>query len=201
MLADHIRYDLLVQDALLGVVRRVLGEAAKKGLTGDHHFYVDFDTRAPGVRISSRLRAQYPEEMRIVLQHQFWDLAVAEHAFEVGLSFNGVAERLLVPFTAIKGFFDPSADFGLKFEVSTDAMPADEAAEEAPAQDAAPAKPGAQEKRPSAVPSPLRKVPASSEPAGPAATEDTSTKGDEPPPEKPAAAGAEVVSLDRFRKK
>src|SRR5947209_10556774 len=113
MAVDHIRYDLLAQEALRGVVRRVLADAARKGLPGDHHFFVEFDTRAPGVRVSERMRAQYPQEMTIVLQHQFWDLAVAEHAFEVGLSFNGIAERLVVPFDAIKGFFDPSVQFGL----------------------------------------------------------------------------------------
>jgi uncharacterized protein len=201
MPVDHIRYDLLVQDALRGVVRRVLGEIAKKGLTGDHHFYIDFDTRAPGVRMSSRLLAHYPEEMRIVLQHQFWDLVVAEHAFEVGLSFNGVAERLLVPFTAIKGFFDPSVQFGLQFEVSTDddaAAPA--SAEVAPLQDREAGKPTRPAKRPSALPPAVRKAPATGEGATSPAEEPA--KASEPPPEeKPAASGAEVVSLDRFRKK
>jgi len=119
---DLIRYDILAQDALRGVVRKVLSEVAKTGLPGEHHFYITFETRAPGVRISSRMLAQYPEEMTIVLQHQFWDLAVTEHAFEVGLSFNGVPERLLVPFAAIKGFVDPSVQFGLQFETApTDA--------------------------------------------------------------------------------
>ncbi len=124
---DLIRYDILAQDALRGVVRKFLSEVAKTGLPGEHHFYITFETRAPGVRISSRMLAQYPEEMTIVLQHQFWDLAVTEHAFEVGLSFNGVPERLLVPFTAIKGFVDPSVQFGLQFETA----PAEEGVEEA----------------------------------------------------------------------
>ena len=124
---DLIRYDILAQDALRGVVRKVLSEVAKTGLPGEHHFYITFKTQAPGVRISSRMLAQYPEEMTIVLQHQFWDLAVTEHAFEVGLSFNGVPERLLVPFTAIKGFVDPSVQFGLQFETA----PAEEGVEEA----------------------------------------------------------------------
>ncbi|MBN8998727.1 MAG: hypothetical protein J0H54_04850, partial [Rhizobiales bacterium] len=113
---DLIRYDILAQDALRGVVRKVLAEVAKTGLPGEHHFYITFETRAPGVRISSRMLAQYPEDMTIVLQHQFWDLTVSEHAFEVGLSFNGVPERLLVPFTAVKSFVDPSVQFGLQFE-------------------------------------------------------------------------------------
>ena len=124
-MADLIRYDLLAQDALRGVVRKVLTDVAREGLKGDHHFYVAFDTRAPGVRISDRLRGKYPEEMTIVLQHQFWDLTVTEQTFEVGVSFGGTPERLLVPFTAIKGFFDPSVQFGLQFEVVTVEPPVD----------------------------------------------------------------------------
>ena len=104
MAVDHIRYDILAQEALRGVVRTVLADAAKNGLPGEHHFYISFDTRAEGVRLSPRMLAQYPEEMTIVLQHQFWDLMVTEDGFEVGLSFGGVPERLAVPFAAIKGF-------------------------------------------------------------------------------------------------
>src|SRR4051812_43145253 len=117
MTKDLIRYDLLVQDALKGVVRKVLGDAAKSGLPGDHHFYISFWTDFPGVRLSQRLRDKYPQEMTVVLQHQFWDLGVTDHGFEVGLSFSGVPERLLIPFEAVTGFFDPSVQFGLKFEV------------------------------------------------------------------------------------
>ncbi len=117
MAEDLIRYDILAQDALRGVVRKVLSEVAKTGLPGNHHFYVTFATRAVGVRISSRLLAQYPEDMTIVLQHQYWDLTANEHAFEVGLSFNGVSERLLVPFTAIRAFVDPSVPFSLQFQL------------------------------------------------------------------------------------
>src|SRR5437667_2195776 len=116
MAVDHIRYDLLIQDALRGAVRTILADAAKNGLPGDHHFYITFDTCADDVRLSPRLRAQYPEEMTVVLQHQFWDLKVTDEAFEVGLSFGGVAERLLVPFDAIKAFADPSVQFTLQFE-------------------------------------------------------------------------------------
>src|SRR5437764_10724806 len=116
MAVDHIRYDILAQDALRGVVRRVLMDAAKNGLPGEHHCYISFDTRAEGVRLSPRMRAQYPEEMTVVLQHQFWDLEVTEAGFEVGVSFGGVPERLAVPFAAIKGFFDPSVQFGLQFQ-------------------------------------------------------------------------------------
>ncbi|MDR6952205.1 hypothetical protein J2X65_001556 [Ancylobacter sp. 3268] len=116
MSVDLIRYDLLVQEALRAVVRRVLTDVARDGLPGDHHLYVSFDTCAPGVRLSARLKEKYPEEMTIVLQHQFWDLVVTELFFEVGLSFNGIPERLHVPFDALKGFFDPSVKFGLQFE-------------------------------------------------------------------------------------
>ncbi|MBN9058607.1 MAG: hypothetical protein J0H21_05335, partial [Rhizobiales bacterium] len=118
MAEDLIRYDILAQDALRGVVRKVLAEVAKTGLPGDHHFYVTFETRAPGVRISTRLMTDYPEEMTIVIQHQYWDLSVTEHAFEIGLSFKGVPERLLVPFTALKSFVDPSVQFGLQLETA-----------------------------------------------------------------------------------
>ncbi|SCW85240.1 hypothetical protein SAMN05660859_3187 [Ancylobacter rudongensis] len=116
MSVDLIRYDLLVQDALRGVVGRVLTDVARDGLPGEHHLYLAFDTCAPGVRISPRLKERYPEEMTIVLQHQFWDLIVTDQFFEVGLSFNGIPERLHVPYAALKGFFDPSVKFGLQFE-------------------------------------------------------------------------------------
>lgn len=116
MTQDLIRYDVLVQDALRGVVRKILGEVLKAGLPGQHHFYISFDTQHPGVRMSTRLRQRYPEEMTVVLQHQFWDLSVTDVAFEVGLSFSGIPERLYIPYTAIKGFFDPSVQFGLQFE-------------------------------------------------------------------------------------
>lgn len=122
MAADLIRYDLLVQDALRGVVRRVLSDAARDGLAGDHHFYITFRTHARGVRLSSRMREAYPDEMTIVLQHQFWDLNVTDQAFEVGLSFKNIPEMLLIPFDAITRFSDPSADFDLKF-VLADEVP------------------------------------------------------------------------------
>jgi hypothetical protein len=121
MSEDLIRYDVLAQEALRGLVRRVLSEVAQTGLPGEHHFFITFDTRHPGVRISSRLQAQYPNEMTVVLQHQFWDLNVTESAFEVGLSFKGVPERLLVPFRAVRGFIDPHASFGLKFDTPSEA--------------------------------------------------------------------------------
>src|SRR5580692_11072902 len=122
MATDHIRYDVLARDALRGVLRRVLADAAEHGLPGEHHFFITFLSTADGVKLSPRLLAQYPEEMTVILQHQFWDLTVSEDRFEVGLSFGGIPERLVVPFSAIKSFFDPSAQFGLQFEPS-DAAP------------------------------------------------------------------------------
>ena len=116
MATDHIRYDVLARDALRGVLRRVLTDAATHGLPGEHHFFITFISKAEGVKLSPRLLAQHPDEMTIILQHQFWDLEVSEDRFEVGLSFGGIPERLGVPFSAIKSFFDPSVQFGLQFE-------------------------------------------------------------------------------------
>src|SRR3974377_1111089 len=116
MATDHIRYAVRARDALRGVLRRGLNDAAAHGLPGDHHFFITFLSTAEGVKLSSRLLAQYPDEMTIILQHQFWDRVVTEDRFEVGLSFGGIPERLVVPFAAIKSFFDPSVQFGLQFE-------------------------------------------------------------------------------------
>lgn len=118
MVQDLIRYDILAQDALRGVIRKVLMEVNKAGLPGNHHFFITFLTEAPGVRISSRLKEKYPEQMTIVLQHQYWDLVVTEQLFEVGLSFGEIAEKLVIPFSAIRGFYDPSVNFELEFDVS-----------------------------------------------------------------------------------
>ena len=111
-----IDYEALAQEAMRNVVRSVLSETAAKGLPGDHHFYISFDTLAPGVVLSKRLREKYAEEMTIVLQHRFWDLFVNENRFEVKLTFDGIPERLVVPFKAIRVFFDPSVRYGLQFE-------------------------------------------------------------------------------------
>ena len=172
MATDHIRYDVLARDALRGVLRRVLTDAAEHGLPGEHHFFITFLSTAEGVKLSPRLLAQYPEEMTVILQHQFWDLVVTEDRFEVGLSFGGIPERLVVPFNAIKSFFDPSVQFGLQFEPS-------DAAAEAPAAEA-PAARSQTAPTPSALPAPS--VESAGEPAKP-------------------GEGAEVVRLDRFRKK
>ncbi|WP_407147929.1 SspB family protein [Bradyrhizobium sp. ORS 86] len=176
MATDHIRYDVLARDALRGVLRQVLADAAEHGLPGEHHFYITFLSTAAGVKLSPRLLAQYPEEMTIILQHQFWDLVVTEDRFEVGLSFGGIPERLTVPFAAVTRFLDPSAPFDLQFDAS------DAVAEAAPSQ--LPAAP------------PVSPVPAS--PARAAA--ETKTAEAEEEPAKPSE-GAEVVRLDRFRKK
>ncbi|TCT06841.1 SspB family protein [Aquabacter spiritensis] len=205
---DHIRYDLLAQDALRGVVRRVLADAARDGLPGDHHFFVAFDTRAPGVRLSHRMREKYPEEMTIVLQHQYWDLQVSDAGFEVGLSFGGIPERLVVPFSALKGFFDPSVKFGLQFELAEG-----DAAAPVPAE--TPASPtGAQTAAPTAIRPSVRG--AASEPAvsssarlpagpleGAAGKSGSAADGGDAPPaaEETRTSGAEVVRLDVFRKK
>ena len=175
MATDHIRYDVLARDALRGVLRRVLSDAAAHGLPGEHHFFITFVSKAEGVKLSPRLLAQYPEEMTIILQHQFWDLMVTEDRFEVGLSFGGIPERLVVPFHAIKSFFDPSVQFGLQFEPS-------EAIAETPASPKLPAAP----------------APAALAPAPVAAA---SAADDQPEPPAPSGEGAEVVRLDRFRKK
>jgi hypothetical protein len=200
-MADLIRYDLLAQDALRGVVRKVLSEVAKGGLPGEHHFFIAFDTRASGVKISSRMRAKYPEEMTIVLQHQFWDLDVGEDTFSVGLSFGGVAEKLVIPFSAIKGFHDPSVPFGLQFETITEAQAApaaaaNEAGDTATIGDRRPAPRGAAsepEETPKAAPARARKK----EAAEPVRKPDK----DEKESGKDAPGGAQVVSLDKFRKK
>ncbi|WP_339834440.1 ClpXP protease specificity-enhancing factor SspB [uncultured Parvibaculum sp.] len=117
MAEDLMRYDMLAQEALKGVVRRALRIARDQGLPGEHHFYISFRTGAPGVEISPKLKAQYPEEMTIVLQHQFWNLEVSEERFSVDLTFNKIPEKLVVPFSAVQGFFDPSVQFGLQFHV------------------------------------------------------------------------------------
>jgi uncharacterized protein len=168
MATDHIRYDVLARDALRGVLRRVLADAAEHGLPGDHHFFITFVSTAEGVKLSPRLLAQYPEEMTVILQHQFWDLVVTEDRFEVGLSFGGIPERLVIPFSAIKSFFDPSVQFGLQFETS-DTVPAAADDNEAAASPAT-----------SALPAPAK---------------DEADQQDKP------TEGAEVVRLDRFRKK
>ena len=113
---DLMRYDLLAQNALKGVVRDALRIAATTGLPGEHHFYIAFNTRHPGVSLSPKIAGRYPREMTIVLQHQYWNLNVHDDRFEVELSFDNVPEQLIIPFDAVKGFLDPAVQFGLQFE-------------------------------------------------------------------------------------
>jgi len=214
MPVDHIRYDILVQEALRGMVRNVLADAAKNGLLGDHHFFVTFDTTADGVQLSDRLREQYPEEMRIVLQHQFWGMKVTDQQFEVGLSFGGVAEKLVIPFTAIKIFDDPSVQFKLQFETLAEIADEDDD-ESAPGEPLRTIEPKSELKpepklgpkpRTAGKPAPARtSVPASPSPGAPSAETSAETRAetgpDGPPDGPPDRPGAEVVRLDRFRKK
>ena len=113
---DLLRYDRMVETALRGVVREALARAAASGLPGTHHFYITFKTRFPGVTVPDSLAADYPEEMTIVLEHQFWELEVEEQRFGVTLSFKNKPERVVVPFEAITSFTDPSVKFGLQFQ-------------------------------------------------------------------------------------
>lgn len=143
MSEDTLRYDKMVEDALRGVVREALTVTARDGLFGEHHFYITFRTRFPGVSMADHILARHPDEMTIVLQHQFWGLEVGETSFRVTLSFSGKSETLVVPLAAVTGFADPSAKFGLQFQaVEDDEDDEEEAAEfeePAPAEEAAPA--------------------------------------------------------------
>ncbi len=205
MSTDLIRYDLLVQDALRGVVKRVLTDTVRDGVPGEHHYYVTFITHAAGVRISSRLREKYPNEMTIVLQHQFWDLAVTEHGFEVGLAFGGIPERLLVPFDALSAFYDPSVQFGLKFEVEASefdqeaANSSDEPSEQASVTSIAPKTKASKAKIKSvSIPEPdISKKETAKKPA----KESKALTVEPPALVAEAKPTADVVSLDSFRKK
>jgi hypothetical protein len=184
MAEDHIRYDILAQEALRGVMRKVLQEVARTGLPGNHHFFITFVTGAPGVRISSRLRERYPDQMTIVLQYQYWDMKVTETGFEVGLSFSDVPEKLEIPFAAVRGFYDPSVNFELEFDVKPDA-------------------PVVVESKPTPV---MRKADAPAKVPAPAKKAEAVKPRAEPKPAPASEAGdgkggADVVSLDAFRKK
>jgi uncharacterized protein len=122
MAESWLRYDRMVEQALRGVVRKALSEAGQRGLPGDHHFYITFHTDRPGVGIADWLHQQYPQEMTIILQHQFWDLVVEEDRFAITLSFGGRHERLTIPFSALTAFADPSVKFGLQFEANEDEL-------------------------------------------------------------------------------
>lgn len=137
MAEDLMRYDILAQHALRSVVKLALQRVMRDGhLPGEHHFFISFDTNYPGVKISERLHQKYPDDMTIVLQHQFWNLEVYDKLFEVELSFDNIPERLVVPFAAIKGFFDPTVQFGLQFEPGAFEQDTGEAGEEQEPSDA-----------------------------------------------------------------
>lgn len=237
MTAEHtIDYEALTQDAMRGVVRAVLLRAAKSGLPGDHHFFISFDTQAPGVILSKRLKEtpKYQSEMTIVLQHRFWDLAVNDERFEVKLTFDGIPERLVVPFSAMKFFFDPSVRFGLQFEDpegpdgAMDGLTADESQSDAPVtadgratttrsqgprkpraprksraeRDVAPVSAASATKAPPAVHTPAATPPASPPRVAPnVMTAESSASPPESKPATPVSSGAQIVSLDQFRKK
>ena len=116
-MTDTIDYPGMIDTAMRGVVREALVHIDKFGLPGEHHFFISFQTNYPGVSISPQLKSRYPEEITIVVQHQFWDLFVGEEHFEVTLSFDKKGERLIVPFAAVSAFADPSVKFGLQFQV------------------------------------------------------------------------------------
>ena len=221
MANDLIRYDLRVQDAMRGVIRKVLADAARDGLPGEHHFQVTFHTDAPGVRLSSEMRRRFPVEMTIILQYQFRELSVGDTAVEVVLFFNHVPERLVIPFDAITGFFDPSVEFGLRFDVRSDPLPDSSPPAPGPklvavaASDAGNIKPAP---RP-AVSDPVEMMPARGKPGSGKAAESPGRKSGEGKPgegkpvkaaepasaDKPAApakAGeSKIISIDAFRRK
>ncbi|MEZ5870618.1 MAG: ClpXP protease specificity-enhancing factor SspB [Nitratireductor sp.] len=201
---DLIRYDILAQEALRGVIRKVLEEVERAGLPGEHHFFITFATGFPGVRLSKRMRDRYPEEMTIVIQHSFWNLQTGDTGFEIDLSFDDIRERLRIPYAAVRGFFDPSVKFGLQFDVAEIApeTPSEPVATKPqrptgpvsvplvkPSGEATPAKPAA------------KPVAAKARDAKPAkAAADTAKEPSKDSTKQPARSG-EVVSLDSFRNK
>jgi hypothetical protein len=200
MAKDIIRYDLLVQDAMRGVMRKVLGDVAESGyLPGDHHFTISFRTDAPGVTISRRLAEQWPSELTIILQHQYSDLEVDEEGFGVTLSFRSVAEHLYVPFSAVTGFFDPAVEFGLRFESAEDAL------EEGDEEDAPSPGPSLVAKTPDSVKAfkPAKVEPVKSEPAKvePNKTPSVDRQKKLKPVEAKEDGDDKIVSIDAFRKK
>jgi hypothetical protein len=192
MSTDLIRYDLLVQDAMRDVLRKVMADVAETGyLPGDHHFTISFNTHAPGVRISKRLAEQWPQEMTIILQHQFSNLMVDERGFGVGLSFRSIPEQLYIPFDAVTGFFDPSVDFGLKFETLDEKTDEETSRPSGPSLVQDDPAPKAQPEKP--APSPLKSAPS---PIKAVKTEKPETEGNDQSDD-----AAKVVSIDAFRKK
>ncbi len=175
---DDLKYDRMVEDALRGVLKTALEQAAEQGLPGDHHFYITFRTTHPDVVIPDVLRARFPSEMTIVLQYQFWGLQVGPDAFAVTLSFSDVPERLTVPFEAVTTFADPSVRFRLQFDAGKRGKGEDPVSHGESAEPETNAANTAHE----AARGETAKEPAGPEPA-------------------PTAPGAKVVTLDAFRKK
>ncbi|HVP83977.1 MAG TPA: ClpXP protease specificity-enhancing factor SspB [Rhizomicrobium sp.] len=171
MAKDYIGYQALTDAALRSVVRDALRRIEKQGLIGSHHFYLTFKTHFPGVDIPDFLKEQYPDEMTIILQHQFWGLKIKEDYFEVALSFRKLPATLTIPFAALTAFFDPGVQFGLQFKSGEDTE----------------AKIGSTvSPMPTSLPAPKEKPPASQ--PSEEANEVLPTQG-------------EVVNLDAFRKK
>lgn len=195
MTQDELRYDRLVETALRSVVRQALDAAAPDRLPGDHHFYLTFRTRAPGVSIPQFLLDQYPEEMTIVLQHQFWDLKTDDAHFEVTLSFNNRPADLSIPFAALTAFIDPSVKFGLQFNAEDAADAGTDAPAVTPANAVAPAK------LPTVADQPEREAePPITAPSDEAAAREAA-KAHEAAEQEPESESADIVSLDAFRKK
>ena len=204
MATDLIRYDLLVQSAFREIFRKVMIDAAQKGLPGEHHFLVTFRTTAPGVKISDRLRQAHPHDMTIVLQHQFWDLYVTDMGFTVGLSFKNLPEKLVVPFSAVSGFFDPSVNFGAEFTVDSASagdeptlMPTARPLALAPSKSKAPKGSGSEP-----VEMPLAKAPRREEVGSKAVADDAlATSSATSSDSSDESDTPKVVSIDAFRKK
>jgi len=191
MLTSQIDYASLVEKALLRVVHDVLGMVAEHGMPGRHHLFITFRTDHPGVVMDDALCARYPNEMTIVLQHEYWGLEVSDDRFAVTLSFNNVSQRLDVPFAAVTVFADPSVEFGLQFTRASAATA--EAAPSLPESAPEPATP--------AGPASVARLPTAQD--GQADSGQTHVASDETaePAEQADSGGAEVVTLDRFRKK
>jgi hypothetical protein len=207
MAKDLIRYDLLVQDAMRGVMRKVLSDVAESGyLPGDHHFTISFRTDAPGVTISRRLAEQWPRELTIILQHQYSSLEVDDEGFGVTLSFRSIPERLYVPFSAVTGFFDPAVEFGLRFE-SDEESP--EEIEEEEEEDAPSPGPSLVARKPEPAkdfkPAKIEPVKADLAKAEPKAEPNKAPSAEKPRRLKSVETKEEgdekVVSIDAFRKK
>lgn len=187
---DLIRYDVLTQEALRNVIRKVLEEVSAAGLPGEHHFFITFRTDHPGVKLSSRMRERYSEEMTIVIQHSFWDLNVSEQHFEIDLSFDDILERLRVPFSSLKGFFDPHVKFGVQFDADyLEAANADSAEDDITAENPDNL-PQVAQTREVAKTKPKKASKNKKE-----ANTEAEDAGDK------ESGGAEIVSLDKFRKK